>query len=181
MAKLKNKVGLKFGRLTVTARIPGRKNTTYLCHCSCGEVREVLGANLANGNTQSCGCLQQERTSVARQLRPFEASYNGFCYRAGKRGLLNDVSYEDFLKLTEQQNCHYCGEAVVWTSVNGNNKAYNLDRKDNTLGYLKTNVVVACKTCNRSKANRYSYEEWYCMTAALKILRNRQANAAGAQ
>ena len=72
----------------------------------------------------------------------------------------------------EQESCHYCGDRVAWAKFNGGNKAYNLDRKDNDLGYLKSNTVVACGRCNRGKADRFSYEEWVCMAAALQKMRS---------
>lgn len=54
--------GQTFGRLTVIESIVGGKQR---CICSCGNIVEVLTYNLKNGNTQSCGCLQKERTSQA--------------------------------------------------------------------------------------------------------------------
>ncbi len=174
--KLKNKTGMVFGRLTVLIRISGTgEPARFLCECSCGNQIEVFGGNLGGkgSRTESCGCLHKERVAEAKQFRPYEASYNGFRYRAGRRGLVNDISYEDFLEFTKQIACHYCDEPVIWTMFNGNNKAYNLDRKDNSQGYLKANVVVSCSRCNRSKANRYTYEEWLCMTKALKTLKQK--------
>ena len=58
-----NKLNLtnqKFGKLTVLKDIPPDKK---LCQCDCGNITEVLTYNLTNGNTQSCGCLQKQRTS----------------------------------------------------------------------------------------------------------------------
>ena len=54
--------GQTFGRLTVIESTPGGKQR---CLCSCGNIIEVLTYNLKNGNTQSCGCLQKEKTSEA--------------------------------------------------------------------------------------------------------------------
>lgn len=54
--------GQTFGRLTVIESAPGGKQK---CLCSCGNIIEVLTYNLKNGNTQSCGCLQKEKTSEA--------------------------------------------------------------------------------------------------------------------
>ena len=59
MPPLKNRVGLKFGRLTVVSMVPGK----CWCLCECGNSVEVASNNLVSGNTQSCGCLQKQRTS----------------------------------------------------------------------------------------------------------------------
>lgn len=58
--------GRIFGRLTVLKYISSDKNgVLWLCQCSCDEhnVIKVYGSNLTKGRTQSCGCLQKERTS----------------------------------------------------------------------------------------------------------------------
>ena len=65
----------QFGRLTVvskgpTKRTPGGQNKTqWWCRCSCGNSKLVLVAATAlkSGHTQSCGCLQRERTSEVRK------------------------------------------------------------------------------------------------------------------
>lgn len=38
---------------------------TWLCECTCGALRIVYQGNLIYGLSQSCGCLQKERTSQA--------------------------------------------------------------------------------------------------------------------
>lgn len=48
----------KFGKLTPIEydKIKG----SYLCQCDCGNMSYVLGYNLTNGNTCSCGCLKSK-------------------------------------------------------------------------------------------------------------------------
>ena len=57
--------GHKFGRLTVLNRAENSKDgrVRWLCKCDCGNERIILGKSLKNGHTQSCGCLNKERTS----------------------------------------------------------------------------------------------------------------------
>jgi hypothetical protein len=57
-------VGQQYGRLLVLRRIQSTP-VKWLCQCSCGSETQVLTTNLRNGNTQSCGCLQRERSSGA--------------------------------------------------------------------------------------------------------------------
>jgi len=80
------------------------------------------------------------------------------------------LTYEDFLKFTEESSCHYCWNVLVWLqhSKSGRTEAYNLDRKNSTLGYETGNVVACCKRCNRAKSNAFTYEEWYAMTAVFR-------------
>jgi hypothetical protein len=179
-SRLHDVIGVTFGKLTVLARVSsvGEPAVKYLCECVCGNRTEVFRGNLGGTgvqNTESCGCLHRERTAKAKRLRPYEALYNHLQTAAVKRNFSVHISYEDFLVYTKQKECHYCADTVIWAMYNGNNKGYNLDRKDSTLGYLKPNVVVCCGQCNRGKGNRYTYEEWVCMTAALKVLRNKKS------
>lgn len=49
----KDLTGMKFGELTVIKYL--YKNR-YLCECSCGTQKEVMGINMLSGSTVSCGC-----------------------------------------------------------------------------------------------------------------------------
>lgn len=55
--------GQKFGQLTVLER-NGSSNTgvaEWKCQCDCGNIVTVLGSNLRNGHTKSCGCYVLEQ------------------------------------------------------------------------------------------------------------------------
>ena len=56
--KLSGKV---FGRLTVISYNLG----LWECICSCGKTTHVKTSSLISGRTQSCGCLQKEKTIQA--------------------------------------------------------------------------------------------------------------------
>lgn len=67
--RFKDLTGLIVGRLTVKT-LSGRirekdKQKFWLCQCICGKMCEVEGRNLSDKRTQSCGCLQRERTRQA--------------------------------------------------------------------------------------------------------------------
>lgn len=52
-------INQKFGRLTVTKKtfsVSGK--THWECLCDCGSQVTVVGSDLKNGNTRSCGCLK---------------------------------------------------------------------------------------------------------------------------
>ena len=54
-------IGLKFNKLLVIKRVENmekqKKNPIWVCQCDCGNITEVFGFCLKNGNTKSCGCL----------------------------------------------------------------------------------------------------------------------------
>lgn len=54
--------GRKFNKLIVlnkTDRKTKSGNSYWLCKCACGNYKEIVGSNLENGNTGSCGCLRR--------------------------------------------------------------------------------------------------------------------------
>ena len=64
--KPKDLKGKTFGRLTAIERLEKQtKNKEYywLCKCQCGNYKEIIGCNLTNGISKSCGCLARELTS----------------------------------------------------------------------------------------------------------------------
>lgn len=61
----KDLTGQKFGRLTVIERDYTYTNLPHwLCECECGNYISVRTADLNNGHTKSCGCLQKEICST---------------------------------------------------------------------------------------------------------------------
>ena len=56
-------VGKRFGKWTVIARVENtdRGNTKWLCECDCGTRKKVLGNNLVQGISKSCGCVTVQK------------------------------------------------------------------------------------------------------------------------
>lgn len=66
----RNLVGQRFGRLLVLCDDGTRSSDgtiKWKCRCDCGNITHVSTTNLTSGNTQSCGCLQKERTIASRK------------------------------------------------------------------------------------------------------------------
>lgn len=64
----KDWTGVKVGRLTVVSRAENKgKKPRWNCICECGGTAVVHSVNLQAKTTQSCGCLQKERTSAAKK------------------------------------------------------------------------------------------------------------------
>ena len=59
---IKNEVGNKYDKLTVLKYSGLNKygQVLWKCKCDCGNIVKVLGVNLRNGNTKSCGCLKSK-------------------------------------------------------------------------------------------------------------------------
>ena len=73
----KNISGLTFGRLTAIACVSKTKSglNQWLCVCSCGTETVTLQKTLANGGTQSCGCIADE--TFRKNCIEFDTSIHG--------------------------------------------------------------------------------------------------------
>lgn len=143
----------------------------WLCRCVCGVERQVLVRNLLESKSKGCGCARRE----GRRKRPFEWLFNHAVFDAKRRSKPFTLTYEEFLEFTKKPTCHYCGTTLAWephlraiNKTRNTRAIYNLDRKDNSLGYVKENLVECCGRCNAGKGERFSYAEWVIMTKALR-------------
>jgi hypothetical protein len=62
MGRKVNLINQNFGRLTVIREIGTNKNRRVIweCLCECGAITKVVGRDLRNGHTKSCGCYRAE-------------------------------------------------------------------------------------------------------------------------
>ena len=94
--KVLDLTGERFARLTVACEAGRTKHQKKLwaCVCDCGTACTVTSGDLRNGTTQSCGCLQRERTSSANRIHACSsdrsyAVWRGMmarCYNPSARG-----------------------------------------------------------------------------------------------
>jgi len=59
MAQVNDLTGQRFGRLFVVSRAQNnsRGRACWVCRCDCGNTKIVVGSNLLQGHTNSCGCI----------------------------------------------------------------------------------------------------------------------------
>lgn len=77
-----------------------------------------------------------------------------------KRGLANDLARE-WVEPLLSQPCSYCGETTL---------RMTLDRIDNALGHLRSNVVPACIRCNYAR-RAMPHKAWLCLVPGLRAAR----------
>ncbi len=162
-----NWVGVRFGRLIVNKleRVlgpgPGRSRQIWLCQCDCGRMCTTSSKELTSGDTQSCGCLQRQRTIESKSIPQTTAGVNHCCRNyigsARLRGLSFDLSKDEVADLISCA-CWYCSKPPKERRLNTRRKsgpilftANGIDRIDNAEGYTATNSVPCCETCNYMK------------------------------
>lgn len=184
LTSARNDIGKKFGKLTVLEITDFRSRDRKIivrCICDCGNETTVRLSTLRTGNQISCGCSHIEtakengRKAIAIMIgrglwekEPHIATAKQI-YKYYSDG---DLSFQDFLHLS-QQNCFYCGRAPsnktnYYTSNRYSEERrvkgffiYNgLDRVDNNLSHIKSNVVPCCLSCNKAKLTR-TQEEFF--------------------
>ena len=67
------------------------------------------------------------------------------CKKARHRGIERTIKFEDYVELTKDGKCFYCGSTQMPTHGSG------LDRRDYTIGYVKGNCFPCCYLCNSDK------------------------------
>jgi hypothetical protein len=169
--------GNRFGRLIVLEKRgykkypAGGSSALWFVRCDCGVEKIVLGVNLRNGGSQSCGCLlkeHRERNGKKWALPPGVSSRNRILdyYKRGAntRSLPWSIS-DDLFDFLIKRPCHWCGSPPLNPELRSHESfkhsntpdaefLYNgIDRKDNTYGYIVGNVVSCCRLCNWMKGS----------------------------
>jgi hypothetical protein len=172
---------MKFGRITAVEFIGTvNRNSYWKFICDCGNEFVAAGRYAIEGHKKSCGCIHKKKD---RQSLGMNYHFRSTVKSARKRNLCFDLSFEQFSTIAKQ-NCFYCGvnprmKVNPYTKSNGVVKPHfrdlrkqtvltavdtvnGLDRVDNKVGYVLSNVVPCCKICNRAKGDLsiQDFEQW---------------------
>ena len=144
--------GKRFERLLVVCRAGTDRygNATWVCRCVCSTETIVTGANLRNGSTRSCGCLNRDLTIERNK---------GFVRHGHARRSKKTREY------TSLQNALYGKRATVCKRWRDSfpafladmgrkpSPAHRLKRLDNSKGYTQANCVWLKTRGRRSAAH----------------------------
>ena len=175
MSKFINLVNMTFGRLKV---IEYKGSSKWLCECSCTEHNQVIvyGYNLKNGNTNSCGCFQKERTaSVTSNIKkPWEPiEIDDYTYGIPlTKGYVALIDKEDYDKVknygwhvtyNKHTNSFYAQTEINKKGIKMHRlilnatEGLNIDHKDhNTLNNRKSNIRICTTSQNTINSKRRS-------------------------
>lgn len=170
----------KFGRLTVIDVNRNEKGKMYWnCICDCGNKTVVMYQSLKDGDTQSCGCLQKEKsTEVLKKVLEKRIEKGEFTFTGdiNNRRILkiwikmNSRCYKEY----DKQYFRYGGRGISihpdwqksnkygfinfanWSFENGYDDKLTIDRTDNNGNYEPSNCRwVDMKTqSNNRRSNR---------------------------
>jgi hypothetical protein len=115
------------------------------------------------GYKEKLSLLHKGKPNIYSRKRPYESIYNTMVRNATKRNISVELTYEEFVEFTNINTCTYCSNEIKWqpheSKRTGRNVASNLDRKNNLLGYEKSNCCVCCQMCNSIKNKFFSHQE----------------------
>lgn len=181
--------GERFGRLVLLERSTNAVNGAprWLCSCDCGNPVTVHASNLSSGTTKSCGCLRVDACKARERKKnhPTHGAVLTYYKRNAKvRGYEWKLDLELFSQLVLGK-CNYCGalpssrrlhyktrqgDVVKLVDSNG------IDRINNNIGYLPSNVVSCCSDCNRAKASMTT-EEFIELARRIVLRANERSDA----
>lgn len=145
--KIEDLSGRVFGKLTVVYRVQNDKynNSCWKCMCDCGNECTVLGLNLKNNNTKSCGCLAIE-SSKQRNKKQNLYDLTTFSYGVGYDHNNNQFYFdkEDY-DLISQYCWHKGNKGYISTSHPHGLKMHRL-----VMGVKNSSIIIDHINLNKS-------------------------------
>lgn len=165
--------GLRFGHLLVLSRdgfkvsSGGSKRTMWKCRCDCGAEVSVLGTNLKNGNTKSCG----KCGLVAKRCRVSDLTGRRFGYLTAIERADDHITKGGHRLISWKCQCD-CGREICVLATNlrnGNSKSCGQcgltrgqgvleDLTEQRFGYL----TVVRRAENHVSTGGNSFAAWEC-------------------
>lgn len=150
-----------------------KERWVWECQCNCGNISYVRTTKLIKENPQtSCKACSDDKFSKNNVLPEYQAIKNRVLRRYKRAALLRGYEFKlskEYFESLLMKDCYYCGSKP--RPYDEDKSYYNgleplcrngIDRVDNTLGYVDTNVVTCCSKCNTAKMdnNIDDFKSW---------------------
>lgn len=134
-----DRTGTRYGRLIAIKNTYKKCGSNFIweCQCDCGSIVEVNGKSLESGQTQSCGCLQKEKS----RLNGLQSADNLIGKKYGKLTVVEKTKKRQGKNIVWKCLCE-CGN---YTDVSG--------------GRLKTGNTKSCGLCGLNSVGEYKISE----------------------
>ena len=151
--------GHTYNRLIVLREItPAEYPRKWVCLCTCGTTKTILGASLRNGLTQSCGCLNKEILSLKGTSHGGSKSRLYSVWHGMKQRCENSnqtaYSYYGALGITVCPEWSTFEPFQTWALKSGYSEDLTIDRCDGTKGYQPDNCRWEDKTVQARNQKR---------------------------
>jgi hypothetical protein len=150
-------IGAKYNRLTVVKELPTYRGVNMVkCKCSCGKTIETDFYSVRAGRAKSCGCYQLDSVTTHGLKKHYLYDvWKGMIRRCHNK---NDPAYHNYgarsiIVCKEWRDPKTGLQAfVAWEKSLPNGKewkpGYEIDRKDNSKGYMPDNCWFGTTTDN---------------------------------
>jgi hypothetical protein len=174
-------IGQRFGRWVIIDNdFTKNRAARYVCKCDCGGQKSIEAHTLIDGTSTGCHRCMHGNGIEYNMTTPQRMYYTRYKQSAKNRGVVFDLTTEQFILLISHK-CHYCGAEVSTKNAGGSNPngtiriiiANGIDRVDNSIGYIPSNCVPCCKTCNYGKRDM-THAEWMAYIKRLTQHQNRK-------
>lgn len=138
-----DETGNRYGRLTVVSRADNTKRglARWNCVCDCGNKTVVIGNNLRNGNTTSCGCRHNEglHTTHGKSKTRLHRIWQNMKNRCGNKNTPGYVNYgARGIGVCKEWSNDFAA-FYDWATKNGYNDSLTIERIDVNGNYCPEN------------------------------------------
>lgn len=164
MGKPKDILGLRFGKLVVTAYIGSfgsSQHARWRCICDCGNETQAAGVYLRRGSITSCGCVRVSTQFAAVKLdTPGASKSRVYAIWAGMLARCSETARGKSRRLYFEKGVRVCDQwqkfSVFLADMGEPPPGASIDRIDGSKGYEPSNCrwATPIEQANNTSANK---------------------------